>query len=154
MIPIVQEAAFLHHWPRPYRIEAMTVYTAAKLGYPTDRTYYRFLEPFEYLSEKWGSIVIPAGFDTDFASVPPSLRSLYDNDSPILLYPSAPHDYVFQRGVGGMRGWLPDGRRLTMEQANDLLLEAMATCGASGFARHQVGLAVGIGNWHLEREFA
>src|SRR5947209_7585257 len=84
----VSEADFRKHFPLPFKVRALNVFEALKLGYSTSITFLEYLEPFEFVSDKWGSIVIPTGFLTDFASVPSQLHSIYDDDSPILLYPS------------------------------------------------------------------
>jgi Protein of unknown function (DUF1353) len=75
--PGAPEAVFLHHFPLPYKVQAVTIYEAKRHGWPTDRSYWQFLDPFRYVSDKWGPINIPAGFYTDFASVPPSIHSIF-----------------------------------------------------------------------------
>ena len=60
--PGVSEAEFLKHFPLPYKVQAVTIYEAAKRGWATDRSYWRFLNPFRYVSAKWGPIDIPKGF--------------------------------------------------------------------------------------------
>src|SRR5947207_43732 len=86
----LQSHSDLHSFPtrRSSDLRAVTIYEAAKQGWPTDRSYWQFLAPFQYVSPKWGPIDIPKGFYTDFASVPPSLHSIIDDDSPIILFPS------------------------------------------------------------------
>lgn len=160
----VAESDFLKHFPRTFKVRSLNPFEALKLGLSTEITYWEYLEPFEYISDKWGSILVPAGFITDFASVPPSLLSVYDDDSPILLYPSAPHDLIFTHaenrtdlpftpGDGRSRGWLLDGRQLTLQQANEVLVEAMFYCGADSIARGQVFGAVQVANLLHAREF-
>ena len=112
--PGVSEADFLQRFPLPYKVQAVTIYEAARQGWATDRSYWQFLDPFQYVSAKWGPIDIPKGFYTDFASVPPKLHSIIDDDSPIILFPSAPHDFLFtKRKSDGTRGWLPSGKQLS-----------------------------------------
>jgi hypothetical protein len=153
--PGVTEAEFRTRFPRPFKVRAIDLHEARTLGYPTDRTYWNYLEPFEYVSPKWGSILIPQGFPTDFASVPPQLHSFYDDDSPILLYPSAPHDFLFtKRATDGTRGWLANGKQLTLHQVNEVLTEAMQICGANAWARSQVFLAVELANHGIRNEIA
>ena len=93
--PSVSEAEFKKRFPLPYRVEAVTIYEAARQGWETDRSYWQFLEKFQYVSPKWGTIEVPKGFYTDFASAPPQMHSIIDDDSPIILFPSAPHDFLF-----------------------------------------------------------
>lgn len=160
----VSESDFSRHFPRVFKVRSLNPFEALKLGLSTSITYWEYLEPFEYISDKWGSILVPAGFITDFASVPPALHSIYDNDSPILLYPSAPHDLIFTHAEnrtdlpfkptnGRSRGWLHDGRQLTLQQANEVLVEAMFYCGADSIARGQVFGAVQVANLLFADEF-
>src|SRR6266487_2787100 len=95
--PSVSETEFKKRFPLPYQVQAVTIYEAARQGWATDRSYWQFLDPFRYVSPKWGPIEIPKGFYTDFASVPPALHSIIDDDSPIILFPSAPHDFLFTK---------------------------------------------------------
>src|SRR5215813_1340748 len=73
--PGVSESEFIRHFPLNYSVQAFTIYEAQKNGWDTDRTFWKFLAPFRYVSDTWGSIDIPANFVTDFASVPPRLQS-------------------------------------------------------------------------------
>lgn len=153
--PSVPEPEFLRYFPKPYRVRAFTIYEAIRHGWPTDRSYWEFLEPFQYVSPQWGPIVIPKGFRTDFASVPPSLHSVIDNDSPIILFPSAPHDFLFtKRASDGTRGWLPSGKQLTLTEVNHVLTEAMSFCGANKLTRSVVFAAVELANQRVRNEFA
>src|SRR5947199_6500046 len=141
--PSVSETEFKKRFPLPYRVEAVTIYEAARQGWATDRSYWQFLDPFRYVSPKWGPIEIPKGFYTDFASVPPSLHSVIDDDSPIILFPSAPHDFLFtKRPSDGTRGWLANGKQLTLTQVNHVLTEAMSFCGANVLTQQVVLAAV------------
>jgi hypothetical protein len=153
--PGVPEADFLKHFPLPYCVQAVTIYEAEKMGWATDRSYWQFMDAFQYLSSKWGAIDIPKGFYTDFASVPPRMHSIIDDDSPIILFPSAPHDFLFsKRKTDGTRGWLPNGKQLTLTQVNQVLTEAMALCGADLLTRGLVFSAVELANEGIRSEFA
>lgn len=153
--PGVSEAEFLKCFPLPYTVQAVTIYEAGKKGWVTDRSYWEFLERFQYVSPKWGSIEIPKGFYTDFASVPPGLHSIVDDDSPIILFPSAPHDFLFtKRKSDGTRGWLPNGKQLTLTEVNRVLTEAMEICGANLLTRQLVFSAVELANQGVRHEFA
>ena len=153
--PSVPEAEFLKYFPLPFNVQAVNIYDAAKNGWVTDRTYWQFLDSFQYVSPKWGAIEIPKGFYTDFASVPPKLHSVIDDDSPIILYPSAPHDFLFtKRKADGTRGWLPNGKQLTLTEVNHVLTEAMSFCGANAFTQDLVFAAVELANDHIRGEFA
>src|SRR5476651_1428135 len=153
--PGVPEAEFLKYFPSPYRVQAVTIYEAEKMGWATDRSYWQFMGAFQYVSPKWGAIDIPKGFYTDFASVPPRLHSIIDDDSPIILFPSAPHDFLFsKRPADGTRGWLPNGKQLSLTQVNQVLTEAMSICGADLLTRELVFSAVEVANQGIRHEFA
>jgi hypothetical protein len=153
--PSVSEAKFKKRFPLSFQVQAVTIYEAARQGWATDRSYWQFLSAFQYVSPKWGPIDIPKGFYTDFASVPPGLHSIIDDDSPIILFPSAPHDFLFtKRESDGTRGWLPNGTQLTLTEVNRVLTEAMSFCGANLFTRELVFNAVELANEGIRDEFA
>ena len=155
-IPGVTEAVFLTHFPLSYTVQAVTIYEAGRQGWVTDRSYWQFVEPFSYVSDNWGPIDIPQGFYTDFASVPPSIRSIVDDDSPIILFPSAPHDFLFTKreDKNATRGWVNDQTQLSLTQVNRVLTEAMAICGASPLTQNIVFAAVELANHGIRGEFA
>jgi hypothetical protein len=154
--PSISEAEFRKRFPKSYRVRAMTIYEATTHGWATDRSYWQFEEPFQYVSPKWGEIEIPAKFVTDFASVPPRLHSIVDDDSPIILFPSAPHDFLFTKDdLHGTRGWLPNGKQqLTLTEVNQVLIEAMSFCGANALIQKVVFAAVELANQNIRHEFA
>jgi hypothetical protein len=154
--PGASEAVFLTHFPLPYKVQAVTIYEAERQGWATDRSYWQFLDPFQYVSAMWGSIDIPKGFYTDFASVPPKLHSIVDDDSPIILFPSAPHDFLFtkRKDKNDTRGWLNDQKQLSLTQVNHVLTEAMAICGANFLTQNIVFAAVELANEGIRGEFA
>jgi hypothetical protein len=153
--PSVSETEFKKRFPLSYRVRAVTIYEAARQGWATDRSYWQFLAPFQYVSPEWGSINIPKGFYTDFASVPPSLHSIIDDDSPIILFPSAPHDFLFtKRDEDGTRGWISKTKQLTLTEVNRVLTEAMSFCGANFLTRELVFNAVELANNGIRDEFA
>jgi hypothetical protein len=153
--PSVSEAEFKKRFPSPYQVRALTIYEAAKQGWLTDRSYWQFLAPFQYVSPKWGPINIPKGFYTDFAAVPPQLHSIIDDDSPIILFPSAPHDFLFtRRDEDGTRGWISKTKQLTLTEVNRVLTEAMSFCGASLLTREVVFNAVELANQGIRDQFA
>ena len=153
--PSVSETEFKKRLPSPFRVRAVTIYEAAKQGWPTDRSYWQFLAPFQYVSPKWRPIDIPKGFYTDFASVPPSLHSIIDDDSPIILFPSAPHDFLFtKRDEDGTRGWISKTKQLTLTEVNRVLTKAMSFCGANFLTRELVFNAVELANEGIRHEFA
>jgi hypothetical protein len=153
--PSVSETEFKKRFPLPYQVQAVTIYEAARQGWATDRSYWQFLNAFRYVSPKWGPIEIPKEFYTDFASVPPALHSIIDDDSPIILFPSAPHDFLFtKRDEDGTRGWISNTKQLTLTEVNRVLTEAMSFCGANLFTRELVFNAVELANQGIRDEFA
>src|SRR4030095_5800628 len=153
--PSVSETEFKERFLLAFRVRAVTIYEAARHGWATDRSYWQFLAPFQYVSPKWGPIDIPKEFYTDFASVPPSLHSIIDDDSPIILFPSVPHDFLFtKRDEDGTRGWISKTKQLTLTQVNEVLKEAMSFCGANFATRELVFYAVELANQGIRDEFA
>jgi hypothetical protein len=153
--PSVSEAEFKKRFPLPYRVESVSLYEAVRQGWATDRSYWQFLDKFQYLSPKWGTIEVPKGFYTDFASVPPQIHSVIDDDSPDILLPSAPHDFLFTRRPGdGTRGWISKTKQLTLNEVNHVLTEAMTFCGANVLTRNVVFAAVELANQGIRNEFA
>lgn len=145
----------MKHFPLPYKVQAVTIYEAQKQGSATDRSYWQFLDPFKYVSAKCGPIDIPKGFYTDLANVPPKIHSVIDDDSPIILFPSAPHDFLFTRRPSDKtRGWVSKTKQLTLSEVNHVLTEAMAICGADFFTRELVFSAVQLANQGIAHEFA
>lgn len=90
-----------------------------------ERQLYLLRETLVYRSAILGEIVVPIGTVTDFASIPAAALWYVDDDSPVILYPSVVHDYLYSLG-----GRLPDGRTYTRAQADAVLREAMVKCGA------------------------
>lgn len=73
---------------------------------------------------RFGAIVIPRGFETDFASIPRFALWYVDDDAPCILYGAITHDYLYSIG-----GALPL-RRLTREECDHILRICMLACGA------------------------
>ena len=152
--PGVPEAEFRKIFPQAFRVRAVDLYEAKKKNMGDDRTYWEFLDDFQYISPTWGPIIIPKGHYTDLASVPPKLHSVIDDDSPIMLYPSAPHDFLFEvRKPHGTRGWLPLDKQLTLTELNHVLTEAMQICGAGALVRDLVFAAVELANEPIRNQF-
>jgi uncharacterized protein DUF1353 len=152
--PSVPETEFKKLFPLPYRVESVSIYEAKRHKWKTDRSYWQFLDKFQYVSPGWGTIEIPTGFYTDFASVPPQLRSLVDDDSPIILLPSAPHDFLFTKREDKKctRGWIGN-KQLSLTEVNQVLTEAMSFCGADEWIRDAVFFAVEAANQSIKNEF-
>lgn len=86
--------------------------------------FYTLLSDLVYESEKYGTIIAPAGLVTDFASIPRIAYTWMDPESPVIRYPSVIHDGLYNAG-----GKLI-ATTLTREQCDDVLREAMIACGA------------------------
>lgn len=105
------------------------------------------LAPFAYESAEFGRIDVPAGFDTDFASVPFAARWYVDATDPDILYPAIVHDWLYQN-----RGEIPGlDQKLTREQCDGVLREAMQQIGSPGLKVAIVYRAVRLGGWHAWR---
>lgn len=87
------------------------------------------------------AFTIQTGFVTDFASVPKLFQNVITNDDPDILRPSIVHDWLYQHGGA------PPGTAFafTRAQADAILREAMAACGASWHRRWTVWAAVRLG---------
>ena len=99
---------------------------------------YEVTQPFSYESDKFGkTITVPAGFKTDFASIPRAAWGFLDPEDPIIAWPSVIHDYLYT-----CKGKLPDGTKYNREKADSVLREAMEACGAASLIRQSVYQAV------------
>ncbi len=104
------------------------------------RRQWKTLRPITYTVGKLGStwaITIPAGFETDGASVPRLLWVFFppfggDYDEAAVL-----HDYLY-------RTWFMCLERVV---ADAILIEAMKVCGTSAVARWSIFLGVRLGGW-------
>jgi len=76
--------------------------------------------------------IVPEGFKTNYASIPQILRSIIDNDDPVLKDAAVLHDYLYS---------LP---KFTREEADNILREAMKDLGAPWWKRQVVYYSVRI----------
>lgn len=101
----------------------------------------RFLlqTPLVYRSRILGRIRVPAGFATDFASIP---RLLWIVLPPVGAYDRAAvvHDYLYADGL------------CTREEADAVLLEAMRASGVSEGTAGVIYRGVRIGGWWAWRQ--
>lgn len=118
-------------------LRSLSAYEIRLMG--RDVQIYRSMQDYAYTSDKLGGkqVVVPAGFQTDFASIPRFAWSLIDPEDIIIAHPSYIHDFLYS-----MRGTLTDGFTYTREQADGVLREAMELCGASSIMRETVYDAV------------
>lgn len=97
---------------------------------------FALLTPFSY-----GTITVPAGFITDFASVP---RLLWN-----ILPPYGPagkaaviHDYLYS-----LQGRVSDSATFTRTQCDAIFLEAMTVLHVAPVTRRAMWLGVRLGGW-------
>jgi hypothetical protein len=86
---------------------------------------YQLLRDFTYESTLLGSITVPKGLVTDFASIPRLARAYLDDDDPRILCPAIVHDWLYTKA-----GHLFGKPAYTRQQADLVLREAMLACGA------------------------
>lgn len=154
-ITSISRTAFRRAFPLPFNVRSLDPFECASLKLDPRVSWWQLLSPFEFNSAVWGSILVPVDFITDFASVPTILQSIFQGDEPILLRPSAPHDWLFRPDAKGQRGWLPDrSHQLTLRQCNEVLREAMSDCGASAVECDTVFTAVQLANIGIRDQFA
>ena len=122
----------------PLRTESWPPHAMAASGKTEQQ--YTLTSPLRYVSRIAGRIEVPAGFVTDFASIPALARGYVAPGDPCIEYPSVVHDYLYDR-----RGKLPNGRALTRQECDAVLAEAMARCGARWAQRQIVYAAVRVG---------
>ncbi|MBK8893737.1 MAG: DUF1353 domain-containing protein [Propionivibrio sp.] len=90
---------------------------------------WRLFEPFAYVSDKIGVVSVPAGFQTDFASVP---------RAPVMFWLAA--DSAHQAAV--IHDYLYATASVSRADADDVLLEAMEAEGVPAWRRWGMYLAV------------
>lgn len=102
---------------------------------------FRLVLPFTVEVDGYGAVLVPAGFETDWASIPPLARAYMDGDDPRILIPSLIHDFLYSRqGVID-----PEEATLTRQECDDVLRRLMIFCGASSFRAYTIYAAVRIG---------
>lgn len=93
--------------------------------------------PLIYESDIVGKIVVPAGFETDFASVPriPIFYFLFGNRA---HREAVLHDYLYR---------INSVPQATYSQANDVFFEAMKLRGKAFYVRYPMWWGVCLGGW-------
>lgn len=102
---------------------------------------FRLLVDFRIEVDGLGEIVIPAGFETDWASIPGFARAYLSGDDPRILVPSLAHDWLYNQA--GCFNVLE--KPLDRQQCDDVLRRLMVFCGASNPRAYTVYLAVRAG---------
>lgn len=92
------------------------------------------LRPLVYRdASEFSQVTVPAGFLTDFASIPDLALSIVNGDD--LERPAVLHDYLYSNHIG------------TRSQADGLLLRAMREVDVGILKRWAVYLAVRVAGW-------
>lgn len=105
-------------------------------------TRWQLLAPLRYALDAPGRVIeVPAGFYTDFASIP---RIFYLTTPPIGAYDSAAvvHDYLYV------------AQATTRAEADRIFLRAMKDCGVGWYTRTKMYLAVRVGGGAIWRRYA
>lgn len=99
------------------------------------RAWFELLHDVRYVSERFGEIKVPAGFHTDFASVP---RLFWRVVPPAGPHGAAAvvHDYFYVN----QEGW-------TRKHVDELFLECLTVLGVAWWKRHAMYLGVRLGGW-------
>ena len=91
-------------------------------------------QPLQYESEKIGRVVVPAGFETDFASVP-RLPVMYWLTGDTAHEAAVVHDYLYSTGI------------VSRSTADAVFLEAMAAMNVPSWRRVAMWIAVRAFGW-------
>lgn len=99
-----------------------------------DARRWRLAAPLVYMSQLIGPIIVPQGFETDFASVPRGLWNLFPPDG---SYTAAAvvHDFLYRK------------TRYNRARCDSVFLEAMKSLGTNWFARYTIYSAVRAFGW-------
>ena len=99
------------------------------------------IAPLRYEVAPGQIIEVPAGFPTDFASIP---RVFFLTTPPVGKYDRAAvvHDYLYV------------AQATTRAQADRIFLQAMADCGVSWYMRYKMFLAVQLGGGRVWTRYA
>lgn len=110
----------------------------------TDHRHVMVFNELEYEDEISGTkIVVPAGFVSDLASIPPSLRSYFEQGGQSYQYPAIIHD------------WLYWSQTTTREEADRIFDSAMKDCGVGSVKRQALWAGVRAGGeaaWNANRQ--
>lgn len=98
------------------------------------RMVYRTLYAFSFRSDVHGWISVPAGFETDCASIPWPANLFIHPETPAMVWGGVVHDLLYATGgqIGDRR------RRLTRREADQLLVEVMELMGARAWQQRAV----------------
>ncbi|MDD4888290.1 MAG: DUF1353 domain-containing protein [Phycisphaerae bacterium] len=128
--------------PHPYTSFVHSVIQVEELGWRDGRPWHRLLTPvtleWQINGESW-RIVVPAGFETDYATTPRALWWLVPPNGPWLV-PAIGHDWLYRRG------------RISRFFADAAFRDAMAAEGVAPWQRVLMYYAVRLcGGRHYRR---
>lgn len=104
------------------------------------------VDEWELLEEvEWDGIIVPAGFITDFASIPRPVKALI-NPVGRIRAGALVHDYLYH-----VRGELPD-RKLTRRECDQIFLTIMKYSDMPFIKRHLAYRGVRLGGWLFWRK--
>jgi hypothetical protein len=128
------------HFPVPLELRALSAWELKSMG--SDRQLYQLSRAFIYVDRDGMRIDVPAGFKTDFASIPRWVWSYISPEDPVILFASVIHDFLYTR-----KGDLgPESRvAFNRQQADEVLRQAMLVCGARATQAWVVYNAVRLG---------
>ena len=107
---------------------------------------FTLLEPLVYDSAVLnGTVIVPAGFRTDFASIP---RGLWNILPPVGKYDAGAvcHDLLYREGAF-------NGRAIDRADADNVLREAMEVCGVGRAQRWLIYAGLRVGGWVVWRRY-
>jgi hypothetical protein len=117
----------------PLRLELLTCPFNTPLKNRDGRQLYRVIEPFIYESDIAGkTIIVPAGFVTDLASIP-RLPIVYRELEQLADMPGVPHDFCYSTGF------------LDRDTADLMLKEACLLIGLSAWKAWAIYAGVRVG---------
>lgn len=134
---MVAPGQFNATFPNPLVIRAWSPVELDRGGYNTQQ--YTLQEPFVFAGPL-GSFIVPAGFQTDFASIPRAAFWWMDPEDPAILFASIAHDWAYANS-----GRVSETLTLTRAQADECLDYGMKVAGARWDQRKVVLAAVRIG---------
>ena len=118
------------------------------LEYPAvkqiDAKHWKLLEDLEYHVGSEDSdevIIVPTGYETDFASVPRAFWNIFPpfgKHSPAAVI----HDYLY-----GKQGVMPSGMIYSRRRCDEIFLETMGVMGVSWWRKHTMYRAVQMFGW-------
>lgn len=130
----------MSRFPLPLLLEAFSPESLKELG--ADRALYKLNGDFVYQSPAFGTVTVPAGYVTDFASIPRIAWVYLSPEDPVVMFASIIHDYMYTRQGDLGRG---DNLTFSRKSCDTIIREAMEYCGARRSQAAFVYWAVRIG---------